>query len=328
MVSYATVCSGIECVSQAWKPLKWDPIFFSEHSVEHPWPAKFLAAKYPDTPNLGDMLTINGRDYEGKVNVLWGSTPCQSYSLAGRRKGITDSRGALTMKLIDLVDDINPDFVCWENVPGVLTDKTNAFGCLLGGLAGEIEPLVAPGGRWPDAGWVHGPRRRLAWRVFDAQYFGVAQCRRRVVLVGCPAEAEHDPSRVLFEWNETHRSPIQRHHRGFVPEPGAPGCFAAYGAAIRGRKHGQQVEIGDDLAYCLRASQGGSDKPMTLVWEDEWRLRNLTPVEAERLMGLPDNYTAIDGAADSVRYHAIGNGVAVPMVAWVGYRIDREMRRV
>jgi DNA (cytosine-5)-methyltransferase 1 len=67
---------------------------------------------------------------------------------------------------------------------------------------------------------------------------------------------------------------------------------------------------------------------MTLVWEDEWRLRNLTPVEAERLMGLPDNYTAIDGAADSVRYHAIGNGVAVPMVAWVGYRIDREMRRV
>lgn len=328
MTNFATVCSGVECVSLAWEPLGMTPVFFSEHNPEHPWPAHFLAQRFPHVPNLGDMLKLNGREYEGKLDVLWGSTPCQAFSLAGLRRGIIDPRGGLTMKFIDLADDINPDFLCWENVPGALTDDTNAFGCLLGGLAGEIDPLVAPGGKWSNAGWVDGPRRQIAWRLLDAQYFGLAQHRERVVLVACPTGSGLDPRRVLFERCAAGDPVSERLARRATPVAGSPGCVAAYAASIRGRKHGQQLEIGDDLSHCIRASQGGSDKPMALVWDGgHWRVRILTPVECERLMGMPDGWTDLGDTSDSVRYHAIGNGVAVPMVQWVGRQIQAEMKR-
>lgn len=327
--SYATVCSGIEAVSLGFEPLGAQPVFFSEYSSEHPWPAHFLKVRYPTVPNLGDMLKMDGRAYRGKLDVLWGSTPCQSFSVAGLRKGIVDPRGNLSMKFIDLVDDIDPPVLCWENVPGVLTErKTNAFGCLLGGLAGEIQPLQPPGRDWADAGIVYGPRRVLAWRKFDSQHFGLAQQRERVVVVASPTESGIDPTRILFERRPLGVISLKRRGGWSPPIPGAPECVAAYGAAVRGRKDGQQIEIRDDLSNCLRASQGGSDKAMVLCWTGhEWRLRLLMPQEAELLMGMPEGYTAIPDASDSVRYHAIGNAVAVPMVKWIGLRIIDELCR-
>ncbi|HGP1138028.1 TPA: DNA cytosine methyltransferase [Pseudomonas aeruginosa] len=134
-------------------------------------------------------------------------TPCQAFSVAGWREGLTDPRGALTIKFVETIDAIDlvrtrrsePECIAWwENVPGVLSDKENAFGCFLGALVGESEELQPPGGKWKDAGCVYGPKRTAAWRVLDAQYFGLAQRRRRVFVIAS-ARAGFDPLEVLFE---------------------------------------------------------------------------------------------------------------------------------
>lgn len=192
---YASVCSGIEAASIAWEPLGWKPVFFSE--VE-PFPCAVLKHHWPRVPNLGDMTKINGAAWKGMIDVLVGGTPCQAFSIAGARRGLNDDRGNLTLTFARLADDINPEYVVYENVPGILSDKTNAFGCLLGMLADEDDELIPPGGKWSNAGYVLGPKRAIAWRVLDAQYFGVAQRRRRVFLVACPRDGA-DPRAVLFE---------------------------------------------------------------------------------------------------------------------------------
>jgi DNA (cytosine-5)-methyltransferase 1 len=126
------------------------------------------------------------------VDLLVGGTPCQAFSVAGKRESLADARGNLSLTYIKLLEAIDeqrsragrPPAICiWENVPGVLSTKDNAFGCFLAGLVGEEVPLQAPRGKWKDAGVVVGPERLAAWRILDAQFFGVAQRRRRVFLV-------------------------------------------------------------------------------------------------------------------------------------------------
>lgn len=207
MLRYFSVCSGIEAATCAWHPLGWAPVAFCE--IE-PFPAAVLKHHYPNVPNLGDMTKINGGDYAGRVDVLVGGTPCQAFSVAGLRRGLVDPRGSLTLTFAQLADDMAVPFVVWENVPGVLSSKDNAFGCLLGLLAGEADALVAPGGKWTDAGFVLGPQRTVAWRVLDAQYFGLAQRRRRVFVVACPRNGA-DPREILFELEGVRRdSPPSR----------------------------------------------------------------------------------------------------------------------
>ena len=200
---YFSGCSGIEAASLAWTPLGWAPVAFCEID---PFPSAVLAHHYPGVPNLGDMTCVDGKAYRGLVDVLVAGTPCQSYSVAGLRLGLSDERGNLTLKFVELADAIEPSVaVVWENVPGVLSSKDNAFGCFLGGLAGSDGPLVpARPGKWPNAGYVLGPRRSIAWRVLDAQYFGLAQRRRRVYVVACPRNGL-DPAEILFEFDGVRR---------------------------------------------------------------------------------------------------------------------------
>lgn len=200
-MKYVSVCSGIEAASAAWHPLGFTPLAFSE--IE-PFPMAVLASHFPDVPNLGDLTKADFSQFKGQADILVGGTPCQSYSIAGMRKGLSDERGNLTLKFVEIADAIEPSFIVWENVPGVLSIQDNAFGCLLGGLAGCDGPLEPPGGRWTDAGYVSGPKRTIAWRVLDAQYFGLAQRRRRVFVVGCPREGA-DPAEILFEWESLRR---------------------------------------------------------------------------------------------------------------------------
>lgn len=207
MLSYGSVCSGIEAATVAWEPLGMRAAWYAE--IE-PFPCAVLAHHYPQTPNLGDMTTIARQVLAGLVDapdVLVGGTPCQAFSVAGERQGLEDPRGALTIKYVELLDAIDhvrvqrgePECTAvWENVPGVLSDKGNAFGCFLAALVGESEELQPPGGKWKDAGCVYGPRRSVAWRVLDAQYFGLAQRRRRVFLVAGAGNG-FDPASVLFE---------------------------------------------------------------------------------------------------------------------------------
>ena len=210
---FGSVCSGIESASVAWHPLGWRAAWLAE--IE-PFPSAVLAHHYPDVPNLGDMTAIAARIRAGEIeapDVLVGGTPCQAFSVAGARAGLADPRGQLTLAYVDLANAIDaaravrgqqPVVTVWENVPGVLSSKDNAFGCFLGALAGESCELQPPGGKWKDAGCVFGPSRAIAWRVFDAQYFGLAQRRRRVFVVAS-ARKDIDPAAVLFEFEGVRR---------------------------------------------------------------------------------------------------------------------------
>lgn len=221
-ITYGSVCSGIEAATQAWHPLGMRAAWFAE--IE-PFPSAVLAHHYPDVPNHGDMTKNAALVLAGKIpapDVLVGGTPCQAFSVAGMREGLTDPRGALTIKYVELADAVDyvragqrkpASVIVWENVPGVLSDKGNAFGCFLGALAGEDCELQPPGKKWHDAGCVYGPKRTIAWRVLDAQYFGLAQRRRRVFVVASARDG-FDPSEVLFEREGVRRDTAPRRGEG------------------------------------------------------------------------------------------------------------------
>lgn len=217
-MKYGSVCSGIEAASKAWEPLGWKPAWFSE--IE-PFPSAVLAHHWPEVTNLGDMTKIADAVRAGEVeapDVLVGGTPCQAFSIAGLREGLSDDRGQLTLSYVELANAIDakrrergePEaIIVWENVPGVLSSKDNAFGCFLAGLAGESSELQPSGGKWTHAGCVSGPQRDIAWRVLDAQFFGVAQRRRRVFVVAS-ARKGFDPAAVLFELDSVRRDSAPR----------------------------------------------------------------------------------------------------------------------
>ena len=206
ITTFGSVCSGIEAASVAWHPIGWKASWLSEISK---FPSELLAHYYPDVPNLGDMTTIVDLVKSGSVDapdVFVGGTPCQAFSFAGLRNSLDDARGNLTLefaRIADAIDDKRmdsgrePAVIVWENVPGVLSTKDNAFGCFLGLLAGSGCELQPTGKRWSNAGCVYGKKRTVAWRILDAQYFGVAQRRRRVFVVASAGSI--DPCEVLFE---------------------------------------------------------------------------------------------------------------------------------
>ncbi|WP_459252797.1 DNA cytosine methyltransferase [Paraburkholderia sediminicola] len=264
--TYGSVCSGIEAATVAWEPLGMKAAWFSEIEA---YPSAVLKHHYPSVPNLGDMRLITRAILTGEVkapDVLVGGTPCQAFSLAGLREALDDERGQLTltyMRLLDAIDFIRarsglpPCIAVWENVPGVLSTKDNAFGCFLAGLAGEEVPLVAPGKKWAHAGFVHGPKRTVAWRTLDAQYLGLAQQRKRVFVVAS-ARKGFDPSSVLFEFDGVRRdsapSRESQAHVAALTANGVGTCGADDNQAQAGHliasahiADGREVSIADTL---------------------------------------------------------------------------------
>ncbi len=158
-MNYLSVCSGIEAASQAWECLGWTPVAFAE--IEK-FPSAVLAHHYPNVPNLGDMTKFHEwPDFKDTpVNVVVGGTPCQAFSVAGLREGLNDPRGNLTLTFLGVVKKYMPEFVVWENVPGVLSDETGAMFSFLDGLE--------------ELGYV------VDVDILDAQFHGVPQRRRRV----------------------------------------------------------------------------------------------------------------------------------------------------
>jgi DNA (cytosine-5)-methyltransferase 1 len=356
------VCSGIEAASVAWNPLGWKAAWFSE--IE-PFPCAVLAHHYPDVPNLGDMTTIAPRIRADEVEapeLLCGGTPCQAFSVAGLREGLADPRGGLTLAFVDIANAIDearernldePCIVFWENVPGVLTSKDNAFGCFLAALAGEDVPLEPAGERWTDAGVVLGPERSIAWRVLDAQFFGVAQRRRRVFVIAS-ARSDFDPGAVLFEREGVRRDRAPAHTQGEVtwwngnPVSQTLDAVLYKGQMMPEKNRFPVVALGERLCFPPTATKTEIARVAELTTPsvavlDRLRttsmstartntescgrvvLRRLTPSEAERLMGFPGDHTATTGATVSARYKAIGNSWAVPVVRWIADRIEREL---
>lgn len=308
-----SVCSGIEAASVAWKPLGLDFEWFSEIAS---FPAAILKEKYPSVPNLGDMNDIPNQILAKNINapdVICGGTPCQAFSLAGWKNGLDDERGNLTLRFVDIVeasDNIRMSngkrrsIVFWENVEGVLTDKTNAFGCLISSLAGLNEVIHCV--KWPNAGLIRGPKRNVAWRVLDAKYFGVPQQRRRLyVLAG---DIDFYPENILFE----------KHHGKLVEYPSSELMFV---------KDGHKFEIFRAYTDCLYSAYGtkwngnAAANNGSLFVVQDGRIRRLSPLECERLMGFPDDYTNLPGAKKTNRYQATGNSWAVPVIHWIGKRL-------
>lgn len=275
-ITYGSICSGIEAATMAWHPLGMRATWLAE--IE-PFPSAVLAHHYPDVQNHGDMTKLAALVLTGKIpapDVLVGGTPCQAFSVAGMREGLTDPRGALTIKYVELADAVDyvragqrkaASIVVWENVPGVLSDKGNAFGCFLGALAGEDCELQPPGKKWQDAGCVYGPKRTIAWRVLDAQYFGLAQRRRRVFVIASARDG-FDPTEVLFEREGVRRDTAPRRGEGQDSpigtlggtSPGGGWRFGADEAAA-----GQLIAFGGgancaqtEVATALSAHPGGT----------------------------------------------------------------------
>jgi DNA (cytosine-5)-methyltransferase 1 len=390
---YLSVCSGIEAATVAWHPLGWKPTGFAE--IEK-FPSKVLAHHYPHVPNLGDMT--NFKEWEiGSIDLLVGGTPCQSFSVAGLRKGLDDPRGNLMLTFLAIAKRFSPRWLVWENVPGVLSSNGGRdFGSFLGGLA--------------HCGYGFG------YRVLDAQYFGVAQRRRRVFVVGCLGDWRRAAA-VLFERNSLSGNPApSREKRKVTPtlsssgtgvsrvgfncedewfietsiskafhesslaqykEADVGGTLKASGGVLSGGSetflvqpialaentigrmphnggngdgfteggpmytlnatgvHGVVQPIIGGWDYennahgpnevtgpLLKGSPTGGGRPLPAVMLNTMQVRRLTPVECERLQGFPDNYTNIPNAADGPRYKALGNSMAVPVMHWIGKRIQ------
>ena len=221
---YVSIFSGVEAASLAWKPLGWEPVAFSE--IE-PFPCAVLAERWPDVPNLGDITKIDWKEeIDGAIDLVVGGSPCQSFSVAGKREGLKGASG-LMFEYIRCVQELRPRWLLWENVPGALTSEDGgAFGQLLS----EMDELG------------YG----LAWRVLDAQFFGVAQRRRRLFLVGhLGAES---PAEVLFE----------------------PDCLSGNPQSSREKRKELAARAGrsDEIAGCLTAHMGKDDAPVVVNGSD------------------------------------------------------------
>jgi len=391
-MNYLSVCSGIEAATVAWHHMGWKPVGFSE--IEK-FPSQVLAHHYPQVTNFGDMTKYKEWKLDDSIGLLVGGTPCQSFSVAGLRKGLDDPRGNLALTYVGILDKFRPKWCVWENVPGVLSSgKGRDFGAFLGAL-GEL-----------GYGW--------AYRVLDAQNFGVAQRRRRVFVVGCLGGWE-SAAKVLFESeslsgnSQQSRKTREKVANSFIPsvvgtlDTECGGGRKAHQSVMSGHfiptfwNGGQIAETitctSDDRrmpdknrfqavieAYSIREdakannfsatplkvtpalqalrpsvqshhaqtfiAQGfdaynssvtgnisktldtGSDyHHVPNVYSETMAVRRLTEVECERLQGFPDNYTNIkENCPSGARYKALGNSMAVPVMRWIGERINNYER--
>jgi DNA (cytosine-5)-methyltransferase 1 len=387
-MNYLSVCSGIEAATVAWHPLGWNAVGFGE--IEK-FPCQVLAHHYPEVPNFGDMTKFKEWQIESDVNVLVGGTPCQSFSVAGLRKGLDDPRGNLMLTYLAIAAKHRPKWLVWENVPGVLSSNGGLdFASLLRGM-GELG---------------YG----FAYRILDAQYFGVAQRRRRVFVVGYLGNWQRAAA-VLFERHSLCGYPAPSREKGksiatstskstsvsswpadisstldttfgskqglenqhvnagcpmFVPAVAntlgaSPSCHSSVNVAsgqgdviafdvfnqdltravsktVASRNdqdtascvaveqpiivHGTQDPCVSDIAFAQGRNNGGENVMVQLM-----AVRRLTPTECERLQGFPDGYTDIKhggkSTPDGPRYKALGNSMAVPVMAWIGQRIQQ-----
>jgi len=356
-MNYMSLCSGVEAISVAWKELGFNPVAFSE--IEK-FPSAVLDYHYPNVPNLGDMTNYKEWKNDGTVGLIVGGTPCQSFSIAGLRRGLEDPRGNLMLTFGAIIKKYRPSWVLWENVPGVLSsNRGRDFGTFLA-MLGQF-------------GYGY------AYRVLDAQHFGVAQRRRRVFVVGYLGDWRN-PAKVLFE-QESVRGNTQK---GKEEKQGT-----AENSCNGFKTSSEKLEI-PKLAPTLTGNGAGLSRPVNQWQEDSWyiptvagsldtecggnklthqsienghivpekigtlttksttsngardvedgyvipvasekmKVRRLTPIEAERLQGFEDDYTRIpyrgkprEQCPDGPRYKAMGNSMAVPVVRWIGERI-------
>jgi len=334
MLTFGSVCSGIEAASVALEPLGFRALWLAENA---PFPSSVLAERLPGVPNLGDVTRIDATQLD-RVDLVVGGTPCQSFSVAGLRKGLADERGSITLHFARIVRDVRPAWVLWENVPGALSSNGGRdFAALLGALAG--------------LGY------NLGWRVLDARGFGLPQRRRRLYLAGvlgpaaCPESVLAYPDRA--GWHPTQadgEGPEDRDHRErtnrgatYWDGSGVTQCLDAVlhkGQALPEKRRFPAVLVPSwqrcrccDAWWCnvcrdhvtaCACDELQTDDDSARAYGPSM-LRYLTPTECERLQGFPAGWTDVPGASKSRRLQAIGNSMAVPVIREIGRRIATRL---
>jgi DNA (cytosine-5)-methyltransferase 1 len=237
-MNYLSVCSGVEAATVAWHHMGWNPVGFGE--IEK-FPSQVLAHHYPNVTNFGDMTKYKEWKIDGTIGLLVGGTPCQSFSVAGLRKGLEDPRGNLALTYVGILDHFRPKWFVWENVPGVLSSGGGRdFGSFLGAVA--------------QCGY------GFAYRVLDAQYFGVPQRRRRVFVVGCLGDWE-SAAKVLFEPSCLQRNTKTSRKKGETTTSFTASSFGNYSEGVGTiRANGGDLGGGSetlyvpDVANCLQTT--------------------------------------------------------------------------
>ena len=333
---YLSVCSGIEAASVAFEPLGWEAIAFAEID---PFACAVLAHRFPHVRNLGDFTKIEASDV-GTVDLLIGGTPCQSFSCAGKRLGLDDPRGNLAIEFLRLAQRIRPRWILFENVVGLLqSDGGRNFGIFLG-LLGEC-------------GF-----QSFAYRVLDARHFGVGQRRRRVFVVGYSGAERNYPQAVLFNSESLRRHcETRRETREIASALTATGVGGGSGPDDNSAQARHLVAVSSVTLACTPNSQAlmgfaprmETSNVATVCSEGDgardaleaagdalmgkppagsrWTgVRRLVPVEAERLMNFPDDFTLVPyrgkPASDAVRFRALGNSMVTNVIYWIGSRIQ------
>lgn len=343
-LTFGSVCSGIEASQLAFAPFGFEQLWSSEIAD---FPSKVLDFHYPTIPNVGDMTNIPELILQRKFeapDLFCGGTPCQAFSLAGWKNGLDDIRGQLTITFIEIanaIDEIRKkdkkarSIVLWENVEGVLNEKTNAFGNFIAGLAGFDDEIKVS--KWTKSGYLEGPNRNVAWRVIDAKYFGLAQQRKRLyVLAG---GKDFRPDQILFEFDNQN---IVKTLKASKQDASSTDFFNLFSQTKSTKsttedkifyKGGSKFEIFREYTDCLYSAYGtkwngnAAAYNGSLYISQDDRIRRFTPLECERLMGFPDNYTSVNGHSDTNRFQAIGNSWAVPVVKWIGSQINNFLKQ-
>ena len=331
---YLSVCSGIASETVAWHRLGWECAAFAEVD---PHASAVLAGRYPEVPNRGDFRTIQGGEH-GPIDLVVGGTPCQSFSVAGLRKGLDDDRGNLALEYCRLVGRLGPRWVVWENVPGVLSSKGGRdFGAVLGALA--------------ELGY------GFAYRILDAQFVrveshprAVPQRRRRVFVVGHLGDWR-PPCGVLLEPEGLRGVPPPRREAGqevagtigtrataggglgtdFESQGGlvvSPTVTSKWAKGVGGPAGDecQNLVLHQGVAPPLTGNPYGDHQSREgLLVASGMSVRRITPREAERLQGFPDDWTLVPyrgkPMANGPRYRVIGNAIAVNVISWIGRRM-------
>lgn len=302
-MKYLSVCSGIEAATVAWHSMNWEAVGYSEIEC---FPSAVLNHHYPNVPNYGDMIKFKEWP-DANVTLLVGGTPCQSFSIAGLRKGLADPRGNLCLTFLAILDRYHPRWVIWENVVGVLSSNQGRdFGAFLGGL-GQL-----------GYGWTY--------RVLNAQYFGVPQRRRRVFVVGYLGDWR-SAAAVLLEENTLYK----------YPAPSIGMEFDSTSDLIRRTEGSNEIILDKSVIgtlskvhhpTCNQSLKSGYIISHTV--DNVPGVRYLTPNEWERCQGFPDDYTLISWPSEKkledFRYQVLGDSMAVPVMKWLGERINEVER--
>ncbi len=307
-MNYLSVCSGIEAASVAWKPLKWKCVGVCDFAT---FPQQVLKHHYPNVTLFTDITKLNQNETykKTKFDLLVGGTPCQSFSDAGLNKGMDDIRGRISIEYGRILKEKRPKWFIWENVEGVFKNKHKKALCeIISSFTGiDFKPKDLN-----KQGIVQGEEYSIAYRVFDSQYFGVPQRRKRIYIVGYRGKNWRIPFSVLFE----------------------EGCFESVEEKNKIKRYEYtenilgQIKLAGTItkSYASTLVDGFGKVSTSNYWVDVHGIRRFTERELERLQGFPDGYLDFEINGNKPSYSSVkgglGNSMTVNVMYWIGQRIN------